>query len=178
MPRMANESGMNKRQIAEFQARLEGWLAELRVAAGQVTREGCELVDESALDVADRAVNSATKEFLFRQAHDRHRMSHLVETALDRIRDGNFGECLACGGLIGLKRLEAVPWTKYCVACQNELERGELSGVDISVNDVPSPEFRFRTRNRSTVCILRTKSIRFRGDVDHDSGLNPISVPG
>ena len=78
MPRMANESGMNKRQIAEFQARLEGWLAELRVAAGQVTREGRELVDESALDVADRAVNSATKEFLFRQAHDRHRMSHLV----------------------------------------------------------------------------------------------------
>jgi RNA polymerase-binding transcription factor DksA len=80
----------------------------------QVTREGRELVDESALDVANRAVNSATKEFLFRQAHDRHQMLHLVETALDRIRYGNFGECLACGGLIGLKRLEAVPWTEYC----------------------------------------------------------------
>ena len=67
MPRMANESRLNKRQIAEFQARLERWLAELRVAAGQMTREGRELVDESAVDVADRAVNSATKEFLFRQ---------------------------------------------------------------------------------------------------------------
>ena len=83
MPRMANESRLNKGQIAEFQARLERWLAELRVAAGQVTREGRELIDESALDVADRAVNSATKEFLFRQAHDRHRMLHLVESALD-----------------------------------------------------------------------------------------------
>jgi len=51
-------------------------LAELRVAAGQVTREGRELVDESALDVADRAVNSATKEFLFRQAHDRRSGPH------------------------------------------------------------------------------------------------------
>ena len=98
------------------------------------------------MDVADPAVNSATKEFLFRQAHDRHRMLHLVETALDRIRDENFGECLACRGLIGLKRLEAVPWTEYCVACQDKLERGELSGVDMSGNDVPSPEFRFRTR--------------------------------
>ena len=55
-------------------------MAELRVAAGQMTREGRELVDESALDVADRAVSSATKEFLFQQAHDRHRMLHLVET--------------------------------------------------------------------------------------------------
>jgi DnaK suppressor protein len=146
MPRMANESRLNKRQIAQFQARLELWLAELRVAAGQMTREGRELVDKSALDVADRAVNSATKEFLFRQAHDRHRMLHLVETALDRIRDGNFGECLACGGLIGLKRLEAVPWTEHCVACQDKLERGELSGVDMWGNDVPSPQLRFRTR--------------------------------
>lgn len=96
MPRMANESQLNKRQIAEFQARLERWLSDLRMAAGQVTREGRELVDESALDVADRAVNSATKEFLFRQAHDRHRMLQLVEANLDRIRDGNFSECLAC----------------------------------------------------------------------------------
>jgi len=48
--------------------------------------------------------------------------------------------------LIGLKRLEAVPWTKYCVDSQDKIERGELSGVDMSGNDVPSPEFRFRTR--------------------------------
>ena len=48
--------------------------------------------------------------------------------------------------LIGPKRLEAVPWTEYCVACRNKLERGEPSGVDMSGNDVPSPEFRFRTR--------------------------------
>ena len=104
-------------------------MSELRLAAGQVTREGRELVDESALDVADRAVNSATKEFLFRQVNDRHRMLQLVEAALDRIRDGNFSECLACGGLIGLKPLEAVPRTEYCVACQDKLERGELSGM-------------------------------------------------
>lgn len=143
MPQMANESRLNKRQIAEFQAGLERWLAELRVAASQVTREGRELVDESALDVADRAVNSATKEFLFRQAHDRHRMLQLVEAALDRIRDGNFGACLACGGLIGLKRLEAVPWTEYCVACQDKFERGEFSGVDMSGNDMPAPRVPF-----------------------------------
>jgi DnaK suppressor protein len=126
MLRTTNGSELSEKQIAEFQARLERWLVELRVAAGQVTREGRELVDESALDVADRAVTSAAKEFLFRQAHERHCLLQMAEAALDRIRDGSFGQCLACGGLIGTKRLEAVPWTELCVACQEKRERGEL----------------------------------------------------
>ena len=42
-------------------------------------------------------------------------------------------------GLIELKRLEYVPWTEYCVASQDKLERGEPSGVDMSGNDVPLP---------------------------------------
>ena len=126
MLRTVKESALNKKQIAEFQARLDHLLTGLRVAAGQVTREGRELENESAVDVADRAVSSATKEFLFRQAQERHRLLQLVEAALDRIRDGSFGKCLACGGVIGIKRLEAVPWTELCVDCQEKRERGEL----------------------------------------------------
>jgi DnaK suppressor protein len=135
MLQTANKLRLNKRQIAEFQARLERLVAGLRVAAGQVTREGRELVDESALDVADRAVNSATKEFLFRQAHERHRLLQMVEAALGRIHDGRFGECQACGSMIGIKRLEAIPWTELCVACQEKREQGELSGADVSGSD-------------------------------------------
>ena len=43
-----------------------------------------------------------------------------------RIRDGTFGECAACEDLISTKRLEAVPWAQYCVACHERRERGEL----------------------------------------------------
>lgn len=52
----------------------------------------------------------------------------------------------------GLRRLDwtQVPGSRsmdeYCVACQDKLEPGEVSGVDMSGNDVPCPEFRFRTR--------------------------------
>jgi DnaK suppressor protein len=49
-----------------------------------------------------------------------------VEAALERIRDGSFGQCVGCGSPIGIRRLNAVPWTEYCVACQERRERGEL----------------------------------------------------
>ena len=48
----------------------------------------------------------------------------MVESALARIREGSFGECINCGNEINAKRLEAVPWTRYCIACQEKIEKG------------------------------------------------------
>jgi len=45
----------------------------------------------------------------------------LVEEALDRVRSGDYGVCLACEQPIPPKRLQAVPWARYCVRCQEEL---------------------------------------------------------
>jgi DnaK suppressor protein len=45
----------------------------------------------------------------------------LVEEALDRLGSGDYGVCLACDLPIPLKRLEAVPWARYCVQCQEEI---------------------------------------------------------
>ena len=42
----------------------------------------------------------------------------LVDAALKRISQGTFGMCLNCGQEIGGKRLEAIPWTRYCITCQ------------------------------------------------------------
>ena len=50
----------------------------------------------------------------------------MVETALQRIREGEFGECTNCGNEINAKRLEAVPWTRYCIECQEKRENGQL----------------------------------------------------
>ncbi|MGA7769618.1 MAG: TraR/DksA family transcriptional regulator [Candidatus Sulfotelmatobacter sp.] len=47
----------------------------------------------------------------------------MVEEALRRVHDGSFGQCLSCGNEINPKRLEAVPWTRYCIACQEKIER-------------------------------------------------------
>jgi DnaK suppressor protein len=45
-----------------------------------------------------------------------------VETALDKIRSGDYGICENCGASIHPKRLEAVPWATHCVSCQSMRE--------------------------------------------------------
>ncbi|MBZ5590941.1 MAG: TraR/DksA family transcriptional regulator [Acidobacteriia bacterium] len=45
----------------------------------------------------------------------------LIEEALDRIEAGDYGICLSCEEPIPAKRLEALPWAKFCVTCQQSL---------------------------------------------------------
>lgn len=42
--------------------------------------------------------------------------------ALDRIEKGTYGKCLNCGKEIDKKRLDAIPFTRYCIECQIEIE--------------------------------------------------------
>ena len=81
-------------------------------------------------DVADQAVESYQKELLFSQGTNGHEQLSLVRAALERLQEGTFGECLNCGKPIGLKRLEALPWSSYCINCQERIERGELEDPD------------------------------------------------
>ena len=70
-------------------------------------------MSESAQDIADRAANSYNKEFLFHQSNNERQLLQMVDSALDRIREGTFGQCISCGAEINPKRLEAVPWTRH-----------------------------------------------------------------
>jgi RNA polymerase-binding transcription factor len=77
-------------------------------------------------DMADMAVESYTKEFMFgKSSGDRH-VLQLIREALDRIENKSFGTCVNCENPIQPKRLEAVPWTRHCIECQALLERGLL----------------------------------------------------
>ena len=46
----------------------------------------------------------------------------LIEAALRRIADGTFGSCQKCGEEVQAARLEAVPYTRYCINCANLME--------------------------------------------------------
>ena len=46
-----------------------------------------------------------------------------IGDALSRIETDHYGICPECGEPISTKRLDAVPWARYCVTCQGELER-------------------------------------------------------
>lgn len=42
----------------------------------------------------------------------------LVNEALDRMESGDYGICLSCEEPIAAKRLQALPWARYCIVCQ------------------------------------------------------------
>ena len=90
--------------------------------------QGRQTVAEETLDVADQAVFSYQKEMIFTQGTEGHSQLALVRLALERLEEGTFGECLHCGKAIGEKRLEALPWTPYCIDCQEKVENGEIEG--------------------------------------------------
>jgi DnaK suppressor protein len=45
-----------------------------------------------------------------------------VREAIQRIEEGTYGTCLRCDAEISAKRLRAVPWTEYCLDCQDIAE--------------------------------------------------------
>ena len=117
---------MDKKKLEAFKKRLEERQQSLRKAVSRTEEDGRIADQDTAQDIADRAASSYTKEFLFSQSNNDRQLLQMVETALLRIREGAFGECVSCGNEINAKRLEAVPWTRYCIECQEKLEKGQL----------------------------------------------------
>lgn len=117
---------MEKKKLDYFKKRLETRQQELRRMVSRTEQDGRNADEGSAQDVADRAATSYNKEFLFHQSNNDRQLLQMVENALSRIREGSFGECISCGKEINPKRLEAVPWTRHCIECQEKLEQGRL----------------------------------------------------
>jgi DnaK suppressor protein len=119
-------ASMDKKKLDTFRKRLEARQQELRRMVSRSQQDGRSADEDTAQDVADRAASSYTKEFLFHQSNNDRQLLQMVEGALSRIREGTFGECISCGKEINPKRLEAVPWTRHCIECQEKLEQGRL----------------------------------------------------
>ncbi len=121
---------MDKKKLETFKKKLEQRQQELRRTLSRNVQDGRAADSEDiAQDIADKAANSYTKEFLFSQSSNDRALLARVEEALGRIRDGSFGECINCGNEVNPKRLEAVPWARYCISCQEKIEQGQIQEV-------------------------------------------------
>jgi DnaK suppressor protein len=87
---------------------------------------GQESADDSADDSIDRANNSFNRELMFSLSDTERQMLIQVEEAVERLDNGEYGQCTHCSQPIGLARLRAVPWARYCIDCQESEERGVL----------------------------------------------------
>ena len=83
--------------------------------------------DDGIQDLADKAASAYSKELNFSLSDGERNLLMLIEEAFNRIREGNFGTCTNCSNQIGEKRLGAVPWTPYCIDCQELQEKGLLA---------------------------------------------------
>ena len=117
---------MDKKRIDYYKKKLAARREELLRTIARTQQEGREADEDPTVDLADKAANSYTKEFLFGQTHNERSLLQLVDDALARIRENSFGDCVSCHQELQQKRLEAVPWTRYCITCQEKKENGQL----------------------------------------------------
>lgn len=117
---------MDKKRLEYYKKRLLAKREELLRLVAQTESEGRTADDSPSQDIADKAANSYTKEFLFTQSNNQRFILQLVEEALQRMEEGNYGLCVACHGEVQQKRLEAVPWARHCIPCQEKQEQGLL----------------------------------------------------
>ena len=85
-------------------------------------------------DEADKSLVSSMREFAISRVDLVRKTVRLINEALVRLDDGEYGICLNCETPILAKRLAAVPWARYCVKCQELQEKGLLDEPEEEVN--------------------------------------------
>jgi DnaK suppressor protein len=76
-------------------------------------------------DEADLAASEINQSLTFELRNRERVMIAKINTALKRIQDGTFGECESCEEAIEKRRLEARPFSTFCVSCQEMHEHKE-----------------------------------------------------
>ena len=76
------------------------------------------------IHMADIGSDNFEQEFTLSLMQNEEGTLDLIETALERIEDGVYGQCEQCGVKIPKARLNAIPYTTFCVKCASQLEQG------------------------------------------------------
>jgi DnaK suppressor protein len=117
---------MNQTEFDKYKQMLEAKQAEL--SGGMRNRD--EIVIEKTPDALDEVQLAGERELAIRNLDREANLLRHVRDALRRISDGSYGVCLHCEEDIKPKRLDAVPWAKYCIRCQEAADRQEFQGGD------------------------------------------------
>ena len=119
-------TSMDKKRLDYYKKKLLARREELLKTIARTEEEGRQADDDPTVDLADKAANSYTKEFLFGMTNTDRGILNLIDAALKRIEEDEYGVCNNCREEMQQKRLEAVPWAKHCINCQEKAERGQL----------------------------------------------------
>ena len=118
---------MDKRKMKSYRDRLLSRRESLFSQVTEAEMSSRERDLEATQDPADMAANAYTKELLISMSANDRKLLVLIDEALERVEKGEYGACVNCGDPVQEKRLDAVPWTRYCLKCQDLQERGLLN---------------------------------------------------
>ena len=119
----AQKSGphLSKAELAELRAAMTEELAKFAARTGSLKEQSLTRPDEENPEEAGTDAITIVTELAKANSGER-RMNQIVE-ALRAIQRGDYGICQNCGSKIPIERLKALPDAKYCVPCQEELDR-------------------------------------------------------
>ena len=106
--------------------------------------------DRDVGDFYDDAENEKGRQMTYLLGERERSKLNAIDTALERIEEGEYGICDECGEKINPKRLKIIPFTRFCVKCQSEMEKlgiqpedsieDKLLYKDVSLNDIEGIE--------------------------------------
>lgn len=114
---------MTKAQLKEIRQKLN---EERETILSKLSSNDLSVDDSETPDPVDLAVRNYSKNVMLAVSENESRQLTLINEALERIEDDEYGLCLNCENEINPKRLNAVPWARYCLDCQQLLEQGLL----------------------------------------------------
>jgi DnaK suppressor protein len=117
---------MTKSEVNKYKEILASRQAEL---VG-VLRNRDGITIEKSPDALDEVQNAAERELAIRNLDRESNLLRNVRAALRRIDDGSFGVCVHCDEDISPKRVAAVPWTPYCIQCQEAADKAQEDGSE------------------------------------------------
>jgi DnaK suppressor protein len=116
------EKIMNKKYLPSFKKILIQKKAELLNKTSNAKREVGVDLDVTIGDEIDAANYNSQREMYFELAANDKITLNAVNNALAKIEKGIYGYCECCNGIVPTERLKAIPWTRYCIKCQEESE--------------------------------------------------------
>jgi DnaK suppressor protein len=112
---------MTKTDLATFRELLRAKQIELSDKSLSLER----IAIERSADELEEAEYKSLREMAIAGLNRESAMRRSIELALRRITDRSFGVCVHCGEEVKRRRLDAVPWTPFCIRCQEAADRGD-----------------------------------------------------
>lgn len=114
---------MNKTELKKIRTRLQ---EERALLIDKLSGNDLSIDDSETPDPVDLAVRNYSKNVMLAVSENDSRQMTLIDEALMRLDDDEYGHCQNCEKAISPKRLEAIPWARYCLECQELVEQGLL----------------------------------------------------